>query len=86
MAKELRIQLTPNDQIMKGSLGQLDIMTSNKWNRPIYYTAGGFDGSLGLERYYRNEGLAYRLVPVYTPYESIINLGDICPYYLGLDV
>jgi hypothetical protein len=77
IVKDLRIQLTPNDQILKGGLGQLDILTSNKWNRPVYYTAGGFDGSLGLERYYRNEGLAYRLVPLDTPYESIINLGDI---------
>jgi hypothetical protein len=74
---ELRIQLTPNDQIMKGGLGQLDILTTNKWNRPVYYTAGGFDGTLGLERYYRNEGLAYRVVPIDTPYESILSLGDI---------
>ncbi|MCK4747673.1 MAG: hypothetical protein KAT15_11575, partial [Bacteroidales bacterium] len=31
----------------------------------------------GLEQYYRNEGLAYRVVPVQTPYESIIAMGDI---------
>jgi hypothetical protein len=74
---EMRIQLTPNDQIMKGSLGQLDILATNQWERPVYYTAGGFDGSLGLERFYRNEGLAYRVVPVEAPYESILTLGDI---------
>jgi len=77
MLKEIRLQFTPNKQILKGALGQLDILASNQWKRPIYYTSGGFDGSLGLEEYYRNEGLAYRVVPVHTPYESIISLGEI---------
>ena len=77
MLKEIRLQFKPNNQILKGALGQLDILASNQWKRPIYYTSGGFDGSLGLEEYYRNEGLAYRLVPVLTPYESIISLGEI---------
>ena len=74
---EIRFTLTPNAQIMKGGLAQLDILGSNKWERPIYYTSGGFDGSLGLENYYRTEGLAYKIVPVNTPYKSIIEMGDI---------
>ena len=74
---QIPILLSPNGQILKNILGQLDIITTNKWNRPIYYTAGGFDGSLGMEEYYRNEGLAYRLVPLRTPYESILVMGDI---------
>lgn len=77
IVKEIRFQLTPNAQIMKGSLAQLDVISSSKWKRPIYYTSGGFDNSLGLEQYYRTEGLAYRLVPVKTPYESIMVMGDI---------
>lgn len=75
--KEIRIQLEPNGQILKNTLGQLDIIASNKWDRPIYYTSGGFDGSLGMEEFYRLEGLAYRLVPVRTPYESILVMGAI---------
>ena len=75
--KQILIQLEPNGQILKNNLGQLDIISSNKWKRPIYYTSGGFDGSLGLEEFYRNEGLAYRLVPLRTPYESILVMGDI---------
>ncbi len=75
--KGVRIQLSPNSQILKGQLGQLDILTSNKWKRPIYYTSGGFDGSMGLESYYRNEGLAYRLVPVNTPQKSVLEMGGI---------
>jgi len=77
LLKEIRFQLKPNEQILKGTLAQLDILASNKWKRPIYYTSGGFDGSLGLEKNYRVEGLAYRVVPVETPYESIIVMGDI---------
>jgi hypothetical protein len=77
LVKEIPILLDGNDQILKNNLGQLDILGSNQWNRPIYYTAGGFDGSLGLEEYYRIEGLAYRVVPIRTPYESILELGYI---------
>jgi hypothetical protein len=75
--RQIPVLLQANGQILKNNLGQLDIITTNKWERPIYYTAGGFDGSLGLEEFYREEGLAYRLVPVKTPYESILEMGDI---------
>jgi hypothetical protein len=75
--KDIRILLEPNGQILKTSLAQLDIIGSSKWSRPVYYTAGGFDGSLGMEEYFRLEGLAYRLVPVRTPYESILVMGGI---------
>ncbi|MFO7669443.1 MAG: DUF2723 domain-containing protein [Bacteroidales bacterium] len=77
MVPELRFTLKPNEQIMKGSLAQLDILGSNRWKRPVYYTSGGFDGSLGLERYFRTEGLAYRVVPVETDYKTIIEMGGI---------
>jgi hypothetical protein len=77
LAKEVRFTLEPNSQILKGELAQLDILSTNKWERPVYYTSGGFDGSLGLERYYRTEGLAFRVVPVETPYKSIIEMGNI---------
>ncbi|MCK4745924.1 MAG: DUF2723 domain-containing protein, partial [Bacteroidales bacterium] len=50
LLKEVRFQLTPNAQILKGNLAQLDVLASNQWDRPIYYTSGGFDGSLGLEQ------------------------------------
>jgi hypothetical protein len=75
--KEIPITLEGNGQILKNNLAQLDILATNKWDRPVYYTSGGFDGSLGLEEFYRNEGLAYRVVPVKTPYESILVMGDI---------
>ncbi|MEN8158196.1 MAG: DUF2723 domain-containing protein [Bacteroidota bacterium] len=74
---EVRFTLPPNKQIMKGGLAQLDVLASNNWERPVYYTSGGFSGSLGLEKYYRTEGLAYRVVPLETPYQSILEMGEI---------
>jgi len=77
IVEDVRIQLTPNQQVLKGNMAQLDIFAQNKWKRPIYFTAGGFDGSLGLESYYQLDGLAYEVVPIKTPEESILVMGRI---------
>ena len=79
MVDDIRIQLTPNEQIMKGNMAQLDIFAHNNWERPIYFTAGSFGGSLGLEPYYQLDGLAYKVVPIRTPQESILVMGRIDP-------
>ena len=76
---DVRFQLTPNDQILKGNMAQMDIFANNNWERPIYFTAGSFSGSLGLEPYYQLDGLAYKLVPIRTPQESILVMGRIDP-------
>jgi len=47
--------------ILKNDLAILDIIASNKWQRPIYFTAPY--GSLGFGDYLRKDGLTYRLVP-----------------------
>jgi hypothetical protein len=52
--------------ISKANLLQLDILANNKWKRPIYFVAGGNDGTLGLEDYFQMDGLAYQLVPIKT--------------------
>jgi hypothetical protein len=74
---EIRIQLSPNDQILKGELAQMDVFNTNRWERPIYYTSGGTDGAMRLDNYYRIEGLAYRVVPIETAYQSILAIGSI---------
>ncbi len=56
----------------RGSMGKsalivLDILANNNWERPIYFASLGHEGTLGLEDYMQMEGLAYRLVPIYTP-------------------
>ncbi len=75
----VRIKLKPNEQILKGNMAQLDIFAHNEWKRPIYFTAGSFSGSLGLESYYQLDGLAYQVVPIKTPQESILVMGRIDP-------
>ncbi len=75
--EDVRIVLKANSQILKGSMAQLDIFAQNNWEKPIYYTSGGFDGSLGLENYYQLEGLAYKVVPIKTPRKSILEMGRI---------
>lgn len=56
-----------NFQIGKSNLYKndwaiLNIIASNKWKRPIYFTSPYDD--LGFAGYLRRDGLAYRLVPV----------------------
>ncbi|MEX0987101.1 MAG: DUF2723 domain-containing protein [Bacteroidales bacterium] len=79
MEQDVRIILNPDRQILKGGMAQLDIFAQNNWKRPVYYTAGAFDGSLGLEPYYQLDGLAYKVVPIKTPQESILVMGRIDP-------
>jgi len=57
----------PRTAIMKNDLVVLDIIASNGWERPIYWTVSmGSEQYLGLEDYFQLEGLAYRFVPVYS--------------------
>jgi hypothetical protein len=77
MLDEIRFQLEPNSQILKGNLAQLDIFAENRWRRPIYFTSGGFEGSMGFENYYQLEGMAYKVVPIRTPRKSILEMGSI---------
>ncbi|MFZ5940505.1 MAG: protein O-mannosyl-transferase family [Bacteroidota bacterium] len=77
LVKEIRFELTPDDQVMKGTLAELDLLATNHWKRPIYFVAGGNEGALGLEGYFQLEGLAYRLVPIQTPEKSILEFGRI---------
>ncbi len=59
--------------IYKNQLMVLDLLATNKWERPIYFavTVGG-EGYYNLQDYFQLEGLAYRLVPIQSktqPYE-----------------
>ena len=51
--------------IYKNSLMQLDMVATNNWDRPIYWAiTSGDDTYLGLENWFQQEGMTYRLVPV----------------------
>lgn len=66
----------------------MDLLATNRWQRPVYYVTGGHDDALGLENYFQLEGFAYRLVPVNTPRDASdpINYGrmDIEKTYKNL--
>ncbi|TAE18712.1 MAG: DUF2723 domain-containing protein [Bacteroidetes bacterium] len=50
--------------LLKNDLAILDMIVSNNWERPIYFsTTLGRSSYLGLKEYMQMEGLAYRLMP-----------------------
>ena len=55
----------PLQYILKNQLAVLSMLANNDWERPVYFavTTGG-DSYIGLQDYFRLEGLAYRLVPI----------------------
>ncbi|NQX90538.1 MAG: DUF2723 domain-containing protein [Flavobacteriales bacterium] len=58
----------PKSYILKSNLMVLDLIRNNDWKRPIYFAVTtGPDSYIGLNQYFRLEGLAYRLVPVLYP-------------------
>ncbi|QRR00992.1 glycosyltransferase family 117 protein [Dyadobacter sandarakinus] len=54
-----------NKDLFKSDLVMLDIIASNNWKRPIYFSSTmGSSHHLGLKEYMQLEGYAYRLLPV----------------------
>lgn len=58
----------PKSYVLKSTLAVLDLLSNNNWERPIYFAVTtGPDSYMGLQEYFRLEGLAYRLVPIRYP-------------------
>jgi hypothetical protein len=53
----------PKNALFKNDAAILNIIAANNWKRPIYFTSQDA-GGLGFQNYIRQDGLAYRLVPV----------------------
>ncbi len=55
--------------LYKNRLLMLDIVASNDWKRPIYFTGGAFgdDDYIWMKDYLQLDGMAYKLVPIRTP-------------------
>lgn len=50
--------------LYKNDIALLDILASNNWQRPVYFTIGGdTDIFLGLDKYMRNDGLVLKVDP-----------------------
>ncbi|MFA9389247.1 MAG: DUF2723 domain-containing protein [Prolixibacteraceae bacterium] len=66
----MRIDLK-GSYVTKDQLMLLDMLYNNNWKRPIYYAISvGSDKYLSLDKYFRLEGLAYRIVPLETDASS----------------
>lgn len=53
--------------VTKGEMMLLDLLSTNMWERPIYFAITvGSESYMKLEQFFQLEGLAYRLVPIST--------------------
>lgn len=54
--------------LLKSDLVMLDIIATNNWKRPVYFSSTmGSSHNLGLQEYLQLEGYTYRLLPVRVP-------------------
>ncbi len=71
----------PNNIIYKNRLLMLDVLASNNWERPIYFTGGSFNDAdyLWLKDYLQLQGMVYKLTPIKTPVDprSPFDMGRI---------
>lgn len=66
LEKEIKWRLNRSG-VMRNHQMVLDMLASNNWERPIYFAiTTGNNSYLGLQNYFRLEGMAYRLVPYKT--------------------
>ncbi len=64
IVKEMKWNYSGN-YMPKADMMVLDLISTNNWKRPIYFAITvGSEGFMGLEKYFQNEGLAYKLVPI----------------------
>jgi hypothetical protein len=69
-----------DEDAFKGDLAIMDLISTNKWKRPIYFsTTVPSTQYKGLEKYFLQEGLAYRLSPVKTDKPEQGEFGMIDP-------
>ena len=55
----------PGNYVEKNDMVLLDILAHDDWSRPIYFTTfSGQSAYFGLQKYFQQEGLTYRLVPI----------------------
>ncbi len=67
----------PSSLITKDQWMVLEIIAANNWERPIYWTSCNHSGTVGLDNYLQQDGIAYRLVPIRTPSDETIMTGRV---------
>ena len=78
------IDVTISDRALtKNHILMLDILASNNWERPLYFTGGSNDDAeyLWLKDYLQLDGMSYKLVPIKTSIENktMFDMGRIDP-------
>jgi hypothetical protein len=72
-------EYTDNDAF-KGDLAMMDLLSTNKWDRPVYIsTTVPSTQYKGLEKYFVQEGITYRIVPIKTDKPEDGEFGMIDP-------
>ncbi len=81
------LEISPNKSVLSaGEMVFLDLLASNDWTRPIYFTSAAdllkwglvhYDGQGKSWSYLQQDGMAYRLVPIKSPIERSFGIGRI---------
>ena len=78
MVDTIYIEITPRkNSLDKSEMMMLDLLANFEWNRPICFTQVYILQDFGLLDYLQFDGYSYRLVPIYTPYQSAWDIGRI---------
>jgi len=69
----------PKSALPKNRLLMLDMLNTNNWKRPIYFSGGSLDSGeyLYMKDYLQLDGLVYKLVPIYTKDSGAFDMGRI---------
>ncbi len=72
-----------DENVFKGDLAIMDLLSTNKWERPVYMSSTVPSTQYkGLENYFVQEGMTYRIVPVKTEESDPGEYGVIDPYVM----
>jgi hypothetical protein len=61
---ELQLDLSAKNYLLRGDLLMLALVATTNFERPVCFTSNSSISPLGLDKYVRQEGMIYRLVPV----------------------
>ncbi len=69
--------------VLKGDLALIDLLATNEWKRPVYFsTTVPSSQYKGLEKFFIQEGMAYRIAPVKVKETSPGEYGMIDPFVM----
>ncbi|MDR2963269.1 MAG: DUF2723 domain-containing protein [Bacteroidales bacterium] len=79
IVSEIRFEIK-EDMIYKNKLMIYDILDGYKWDRPLYFSNALSAQELGLEKYLRFDGFAYKFVPIENPDPRMPNIDSDVMY------